>query len=58
MFCLNFPFVLFCLRFFLTPNYNVAADADGYDDDQDVQDGHFDNGDVDDGDNDDSVVSN
>ena len=44
--------------FFQTPNYNVAADADGYGDDQDVQDGHFDNGDADDGDNDDSVVSN
>ena len=44
--------------FFQTPNYNVAADADGYADDQDVQDGHFDNGDVDDGDYDDSVVSN
>ena len=42
--------------FFQTPNYNVAADADGYGDDQDVQDGHFDKGDVDDGDNDDSVV--
>ena len=44
--------MLFCLRFFHTPKYNVATDADGYnDDDQDVQDGHFDNGDADDGEN-------
>ena len=44
--------------FFQTPKYNVATDADGYnDDDQDVQDGYFDNGDADDGENDDSVVS-